>query len=282
MKGVGTDIGTIHFVGIGGIGMSGIAEVMHNLGYKVQGSDVAEGYAIEGLNESGRDKLTPWLMMLEEFDRQVTEMALGMYRDWGYMLGTDGERGHVEVLRRRPVPGEESVLELTPEELKQVGVKIRAKRTSIRISNLGKIANDLSMLKANGWIEDVDALERLGVQDPMATLQRIEIQEFEKSDIYKNIRLIKWLEEQGKYDEAAMARQLMQSGGSSAPGGGAPQGQMEMMGGMPMQGGGMPGPQPGVPMGPQMAQPIQGAMGMPSRLPGPPPQMTGPGPGQIP
>jgi hypothetical protein len=37
MKGVATDIGTIHFVGIGGIGMSGIAEVMHNLGYKVQG-----------------------------------------------------------------------------------------------------------------------------------------------------------------------------------------------------------------------------------------------------
>jgi hypothetical protein len=34
MKGVATDIGTIHFVGIGGIGMSGIAEVMHNLGYR--------------------------------------------------------------------------------------------------------------------------------------------------------------------------------------------------------------------------------------------------------
>ena len=32
MRGVATDIGTIHFVGIGGIGMSGIAEVMHNLG----------------------------------------------------------------------------------------------------------------------------------------------------------------------------------------------------------------------------------------------------------
>ena len=36
MKALGTDIGTIHFVGIGGIGMSGIAEVMHQLGYKVQ------------------------------------------------------------------------------------------------------------------------------------------------------------------------------------------------------------------------------------------------------
>jgi len=53
MKGVGTDIGTIHFVGIGGIGMSGIAEVMHNLGYSVQGSDIAEGYVIEGLRSRG-------------------------------------------------------------------------------------------------------------------------------------------------------------------------------------------------------------------------------------
>ena len=53
MKGVATDIGTIHFIGIGGIGMSGIAEVMHNLGYKVQGSDMAEGYVVEGLRKRG-------------------------------------------------------------------------------------------------------------------------------------------------------------------------------------------------------------------------------------
>ena len=53
MRGVATTIGTIHFVGIGGIGMSGIAEVMHNLGYSVQGSDVAEGYVVEGLRARG-------------------------------------------------------------------------------------------------------------------------------------------------------------------------------------------------------------------------------------
>jgi UDP-N-acetylmuramate--alanine ligase len=53
MRGVPTDIGMIHFVGIGGIGMSGIAEVMHNLGYKVQGSDIAEGYVIDGLRKLG-------------------------------------------------------------------------------------------------------------------------------------------------------------------------------------------------------------------------------------
>ena len=53
MKGVNVDIGTIHFVGIGGIGMSGIAEVMHNMGYRVQGSDIAEGYVVEGLRARG-------------------------------------------------------------------------------------------------------------------------------------------------------------------------------------------------------------------------------------
>ncbi|QNN64447.1 UDP-N-acetylmuramate--L-alanine ligase [Sphingomonas rhizophila] len=53
MKAMGTEIGTIHFVGIGGIGMSGIAEVMHHLGYKVQGSDRAESYVTEGLRKAG-------------------------------------------------------------------------------------------------------------------------------------------------------------------------------------------------------------------------------------
>src|SRR5215204_2128448 len=47
------DIGPIHFVGIGGIGMSGIAEVLANLGYTVRGSDVAEGANVKRLRELG-------------------------------------------------------------------------------------------------------------------------------------------------------------------------------------------------------------------------------------
>ena len=46
-------IGAIHFVGIGGIGMSGIAEIMHNLGYKVQGSDVADSANVKRLRAMG-------------------------------------------------------------------------------------------------------------------------------------------------------------------------------------------------------------------------------------
>ena len=47
------DVGLIHFVGIGGIGMSGIAEVLHNLGYKVQGSDSADSYNTQRLKKLG-------------------------------------------------------------------------------------------------------------------------------------------------------------------------------------------------------------------------------------
>ncbi len=53
MRALPLNIGAIHFVGIGGIGMSGIAEVLHNLGYTVQGSDIAEGYNIARLREAG-------------------------------------------------------------------------------------------------------------------------------------------------------------------------------------------------------------------------------------
>ncbi len=53
MRQMPLDIGLIHFVGIGGIGMSGIAEVLHNLGYAVQGSDLAENANVTRLRGLG-------------------------------------------------------------------------------------------------------------------------------------------------------------------------------------------------------------------------------------
>jgi UDP-N-acetylmuramate--alanine ligase len=43
----------IHFVGIGGVGMSGIAEVLLTLGYRVTGSDQRRGEAVERLERLG-------------------------------------------------------------------------------------------------------------------------------------------------------------------------------------------------------------------------------------
>jgi UDP-N-acetylmuramate--alanine ligase len=49
------DIGPVHFVGIGGIGMSGIAEVLANLGHRVQGSDASESANVQRLRAHGID-----------------------------------------------------------------------------------------------------------------------------------------------------------------------------------------------------------------------------------
>ncbi len=53
MRALPLDIGIIHFVGIAGIGMSGIAEVLHTLGYSVQGSDISDGVNAKRLKGLG-------------------------------------------------------------------------------------------------------------------------------------------------------------------------------------------------------------------------------------
>ena len=55
MNALPLSIGTIHFVGIGGIGMSGIAEILHNLNYSVQGSDIADSANVKRLRDLGID-----------------------------------------------------------------------------------------------------------------------------------------------------------------------------------------------------------------------------------
>ena len=49
------DLGKIHFIGIGGIGMSGIAELIFNLGYKVSGSDLKKTPITNRLTQMGID-----------------------------------------------------------------------------------------------------------------------------------------------------------------------------------------------------------------------------------
>jgi UDP-N-acetylmuramate--alanine ligase len=53
MRAMPLTIGKLHFVGIGGIGMSGIAEVLHALGYEVQGSDMSDSANVQRLRDQG-------------------------------------------------------------------------------------------------------------------------------------------------------------------------------------------------------------------------------------
>ena len=77
--------GPIHFVGIGGIGMSGIAEVMRNLGYTVQGSDIAEGPSVERLRARGRGiHLEDVVILAAEagYDFTASELRQAFAQDW--------------------------------------------------------------------------------------------------------------------------------------------------------------------------------------------------------
>ena len=80
------EIGPIHFVGIGGIGMSGIAEVLCNLGYTVQGSDASESANVDRLREKGiTDPRRP-----QGRERRRRRRARGLDRDQARQSGTDG------------------------------------------------------------------------------------------------------------------------------------------------------------------------------------------------
>ena len=63
----------IHFVGIGGIGMSGLALIMNGLGYKVQGSDIANNKNIDRLSEK---KIKVFLNHKKENVKKTTVLVI--------------------------------------------------------------------------------------------------------------------------------------------------------------------------------------------------------------
>src|SRR5215470_2593787 len=91
------DIGPIHFVGIGGIGMSGIAEVLLNLGYAVQGSDVSENANVKRLREKGA---TVWVGHSSNNlgDAEVVVVSTAIKRDNRELVAARAKR--VPVVRR--------------------------------------------------------------------------------------------------------------------------------------------------------------------------------------
>ena len=111
-------LGVVHFVGIGGIGMSGIAEVMHGLGYSVRGSDIVEspnvvrlkklgievflGQRVENLKDAGVvvvstdiPKTNPEYQEALRLGIPVIKRAqmLGELMRWKYGIGVTGTHG---------------------------------------------------------------------------------------------------------------------------------------------------------------------------------------------
>ena len=68
----------VHFIGVGGVGMSGIAEVLCTLGYAVSGSDLVDGPALQRLREAGAQiSVGHRAEHLRDVDVVVTSSAIG-------------------------------------------------------------------------------------------------------------------------------------------------------------------------------------------------------------
>ncbi len=103
MRALPLDLGLIHFVGIGGIGMSGIAEVLHNLGYKVQGSDVAESANTRRIADLGM-KVMIGHRAENVGNAQVMVVSSAVKKDNPEVLAA--RTRHVPVVRRAEMLGE--------------------------------------------------------------------------------------------------------------------------------------------------------------------------------
>ena len=66
----------VHFVGIGGIGMSGIAEVLLNMGYRVSGSDMKESPVTDRLKQLGAEQDSPDSDCIRRVHRQRQPQAI--------------------------------------------------------------------------------------------------------------------------------------------------------------------------------------------------------------
>jgi UDP-N-acetylmuramate--alanine ligase len=92
-----SELGPIHFVGIGGIGMSGIAEVLLNLGYKVQGSDASDNANVKRLRERGATVFVGH-EAANVGDAAVLVVSTAIKRDNPELIAARGKR--VPVVRR--------------------------------------------------------------------------------------------------------------------------------------------------------------------------------------
>src|SRR5437763_2839996 len=91
------DIGAIHFVGIGGIGMSGIAEVLINLGYTVQGSDASDSANVKRLRDKGA-KISVGHSAAALGDAEVVVVSTAIKRDNPELIAARAKR--LPIVRR--------------------------------------------------------------------------------------------------------------------------------------------------------------------------------------
>lgn len=201
------------------------------------------GSAIDILNSAGLEKWRPLVTIIEEFLTELAEFALELIRDWGGVLGMDGNYGVIEIPRRNPNPrtGEAPAHDLTPKVLRTHGIRCKVTLRRFNPHNLTQVANGLAIAYNMGILDKRTIIELLGVTDnPDAILNRIdedlldEVPEVKQEKTLRNLfTKAKIAEQRGDMESA---RDCMNRAYFIAS-----QMQARAMIGMPADGGGLPG-----------------------------------------
>jgi hypothetical protein len=251
--------------------------------YGINQNSNVSGYALEGLNEAGKDKLTPLLLAMERHEEELAEMKLDFFRNFGHLVVDDTgvPGGYVTIARRRPKTDEAPAFVLEPEVIDRTGTRVVVKMTSVRLQNLPALYNAGRLGVEAGFTTRMRVMEQAGERNP----QRLRDEWlFEQMMMHPDIQKMQMLKVAQELDpEAAELFKQIVLGSSNNGGGGGPPQQPSPQPGMPppdptggmnvmsLPGFGMgPGPGSGPP-GPYTAGP---PMGGPSMMP--PPGM-GPG-----
>lgn len=113
------------------------------------------GTALDVLSQGGLEKWSPLVMVIEEFVSELGRRALELVRDWGAILGADGERGMLMIPRRNPNPrtGEAPAHEVTSELLRSTGTRLICRLRKFNPNSLPQIGMGLGQLAQLGIID---------------------------------------------------------------------------------------------------------------------------------
>src|SRR5829696_10203313 len=154
----------IHFIGIGGIGMSGIAEVLCNLGFVVTGSDIKKSKNTERLEEIYKVRITEGHMAENVQDAQVVVYSSAVRPDNPEVV-TAKQRG-IPVIPRAEMLAELMVLK--PYAVAVSGTHGKTSTTSMVASILGHAGKDPTTI-VGGVVDTLGSNARLGQSDWFVT-----------------------------------------------------------------------------------------------------------------
>lgn len=245
--------------------------------YGINKNSNVSGYALDELNNTGLDKMTPEILAMQAFYQQTHDQLLRMFMNFGHLLGKQGDRGRLVIPRAVPYrdrgkSGEEAII--TAYTVRCARPQTVCKMSTLSMQSMGPVANTLQMLMNMTLVDRATAVRMLqipGYRNPEELLRKADLDKMKQQPEYQLASLIKWLIEEGDDGDRILAeflaKQLMTGR----------QKEMAQMAGGP--GGPPPGISPGAPgpgpMGgislPQMGQPPGPGSGPPP--PGGPPPM---------